>query len=321
MRLSIIIPVYQVERYIRTCLESVLQQGLEEHDFEVILIDDGTQDSSFNVIADLIETHSNNITVIHQQNLGLSAGRNKGMELAQGDYIMFVDSDDLLVENSLSIMLPIITKANPDMFIAGFTKMDDEEVERRQHNSQAFRYIEKTGAQAFMENMDPKQCFVWRTIYKRRFLQENSIRFIPGTYFEDIPFTTECYLKAQKCIITDFTFYIYRQHASSILSTINKRKIMDFHGILAKLWDMRETMELTGLEKNKLMEVIFTTFSIEIWFITHDKQLVAERRDITNDFKQRVPNVHFGTGIKEKFIYLIYRIMPNTYIKIRSLFY
>jgi len=320
MTLSIIIPIYQVEQYIRTCLESVLQQGLEEHDFEVILIDDGTQDSSFDVIADLTAAH-NNITIIHQQNLGLSVGRNKGIELAQGDYIMFIDSDDLLIDNCLPTMLPIITETAPDMFIAGFTKMNNEEVECRQHDSQPISFVEKTGAKAFIEDMNPKQCFVWRTIYKRSFLKKNDIRFIHGTYFEDIPFTTECYLRAQKCVITDYNFYIYRQHTSSILSTINKRKIMDFHGIIAKLWNMRENMTLTKQEKDKLMEIIFSTFSIEIWFVTHNKQLVAERREITNDFKQKVPKVYLGTGFKEKGNYLLFKMMPNLYIKIRSLFY
>ena len=104
MELSVIIPVYNVEKYIRTCIESIYRQGLSEDHFEVILINDGTQDRSMEVIADIIEAHKN-ITVINQENQGLSMARNNGIAIAKGEYILMPDSDDLLIENSLKPLL------------------------------------------------------------------------------------------------------------------------------------------------------------------------------------------------------------------------
>ena len=83
-RLSIIVPVYQVEKYIRACVESIFRQGLEEEQFDVILVNDGTRDESFERIADIIQQHKN-ISVIEQENQGLSAARNTGLEKATGD--------------------------------------------------------------------------------------------------------------------------------------------------------------------------------------------------------------------------------------------
>ena len=95
--LSIIVPVYNVEKYIRTCIESIYRQDLNECDFEVIIVNDGTQDQSMEVIADIIASHSN-IKVINQENLSLSVARNNGIAAAKGEYILMPDSDDLLID-------------------------------------------------------------------------------------------------------------------------------------------------------------------------------------------------------------------------------
>ena len=118
-RLSIIIPVYNVEQYIRTCLESVYRQTLDDRTFEVILVNDGTRDNSFGVIADIVAEHSN-IVVAEQENQGLSAARNTGMTRATGDYVLFLDSDDLLVDDSLAALLDDAAGEQADLLIAGF---------------------------------------------------------------------------------------------------------------------------------------------------------------------------------------------------------
>ena len=97
MDLSFIIPVYNVEKYIRTCIESIYQQDLDENSFEVIIVNDGTKDRSMEMIADLIEQHSN-IIVINQENQGLSVARNNGIIKAMGEYIAMIDSDDLILK-------------------------------------------------------------------------------------------------------------------------------------------------------------------------------------------------------------------------------
>ena len=318
-RLSIIVPVYQVEKYIRACVESIFRQGLEEELFDVILVNDGTRDESFERIADIIQQHKN-ISVIEQENQGLSAARNTGLEKATGDYVLFLDSDDVLVDNTLKPMLQDLEQHKPDLLVAGFIKLENLEQYTHLPIPKAdYRSYKLTSSDLFINNLNPRECYVWRTLYRREFLNENDLRFISGIYFEDVPFTTECYLKAQNCLRTNHIFYIYRQRPDSIVSAINKRKVMDFHQGIAHLWKIRKTMTLSRNEQRKLMDIIFATFSVETWYITHSPELLAERKDFVKDLKEQVPDLCFTNGMKQRFISLMFKLMPSLYLKIKSL--
>ena len=96
-QLSIIVPVYNVEKYIRPCLESIFRQGIDDDNFEVIIVNDGTEDRSMEVIQEIISQHDN-ITVINQENLSLSVARNNGIAQAKGEYILMPDSEELMIE-------------------------------------------------------------------------------------------------------------------------------------------------------------------------------------------------------------------------------
>ena len=318
MQLSIIIPVYNVEKYIRPCLESVFRQGLEEECFEVLLVDDGTKDKSLHVIADIIGFHKN-IKILTQENQGLSAARNTGMREAKGEYVLFLDSDDLLVDNTLPILLRDAIRRSADLLIAGFVKMTDSEIEDgRTVEQKEHLPVEMTGQEAFVNVLNPRQCYVWRALYRREFLSGNDIHFIHGIYFEDVPYTTECYLKAGRCVITNYIFYIYRQRNNSIVSAINKKKVMDFNHVLASLWEMRQ-WKLSESEQRKLMDTIFSTFSVEMWYVSHSKELLAERKEITADLKAKVPALRFTNGLKQKVVSACFGLCPNVYIKMLSL--
>ena len=122
IQLSIIVPVYNVEMYIRPCIESIFNQGLDEKYFEVIIVNDGTEDRSMEMIQDLIIFHKN-IIVINQKNQGISIARNVGIAAANGEYILMPDSDDLLIENSLKPLLDIAIKTKADLVVADYLKM------------------------------------------------------------------------------------------------------------------------------------------------------------------------------------------------------
>ena len=126
-KLSIIVPVFNVEDYIRPCIESIFNQGLDESDYEVIIVNDGTEDRSMEMIADIIVAHDN-VTVINQENQGLSAARNNGIAAAKGDYILMPDSDDLLIENSVPSLLKLALDTKADIVVANFLKMDNDEI-------------------------------------------------------------------------------------------------------------------------------------------------------------------------------------------------
>lgn len=320
MKLSIIVPIYNVEQYVRPCVHSIYRQGLPEEEFEVILVNDGTQDNSFEKISDIISSHDN-IFVLEQSNQGLSAARNTGLSKASGQYILFLDSDDLLIDNTLPQLLSLTNNHLVDLLIAGFVKLNNKEIDSFA-NTLPVEILteEKSASEIFLQDFNPKQCYVWRTIYRKQFLDENKLLFIPGIYFEDVPFTTECLLKAKDCIKTTLTFYIYRQRENSIVSSINLKKILDFNTVLSKLWDMYKGLVLPIEIQRQLMNTIFTTFSISIWYVSHNHQLLLRRKEIISDLNQKVPDLYFANGLKQKILSIVFRIIPCTYIKIRALF-
>ena len=128
VQLSIIVPVYNVEKYIHSCFESIYQQGLNENVFEVIIVNDGTTDRSMEMIADFISQHQN-ITVINQYNQGLSVARNNGIAQADGEYILMPDPDDLLIKDSLKPLLEIAIESQADLIVADFIKLNNKEID------------------------------------------------------------------------------------------------------------------------------------------------------------------------------------------------
>ena len=320
MKLSIIIPIYNVEKYIKSCLESVFCQNIDESLFEVILVNDGTEDRSLIVIEDILRKY-NNIIVVEQSNQGLSVARNTGLLYAKGDYVLFLDSDDLLVNNSLSKILDNAIKFSADLVVADFVKMTDQEIQSAAIESEKKGSISidiKSGEDLFLFDLNPQQCYVWRALYRRSFLESFNLRFIPGIYFEDVPFTTECYLKAEKCVKISQLFYVYRQRDNSIVSSVNMNKLRDLNTVIAYLWNLKDKNDYSIEINNKMMDVIFVTFSIAIWYLTHNKTLLFQKAVFVSDLKKKVPNLQFTNGVKQKIVSLIFGSFPMVYIWIRS---
>ena len=320
MDLSIIVPIYNVEKYIRTCIESIYKQGLDEKTFEVILVNNGTQDRSMEVIDDIINQHSN-IVVINQENQGLSVARNNGLARASGEYVLFVDSDDYLIGNALKPLLDVAINSSVDMVMGKFIKLSEDQMIDYTPDT-AFKSETETnimlGEEAFTNYLNPRECYVWCKLYRRFFLLDNHIKFLPGIYFEDIPFTVDCYLKAKKCISMPISFYVYLQHSNSIVSSINLKKILDFNLIIEYLWNLKTRHTLSNKQLIKLQDLIFSTLSIELWYLTKDKELYRYRREIVKDLKMRVPDMHFSNGFKQKTFSFLFDYMPFAYLWLRT---
>lgn len=317
--LSICLPVYNVEDFIRPCMESVFHQGLDEECFEVIIINDGTKDNSIGVIEDIISQH-HNITVVNQENQGLSVVRNKSIDLAKGQYILLADSDDLLIDNSLAPLLKEAISSKADLVVADFLKMNGEEILQTDFSllqQKEFTCQEKTGEQLFLEDLNPYHCFVWRTLYRREFLLENNIRFVPGIIIQDVPFTHECYLKAKKCIRTNWLLNIYRLGHDSTTSLFNVKKEKNFCTAIAKTWELTRLPELTPEMQVKLRNDVYTSFSVMLCSTCHAIKKSSERKEIIDYLRQIAPDLVFVNGKKQKIISFLFRHLPHAYIELR----
>ena len=143
--------------------------------------------------------------------------------------------------------------------------------------------------------------------------------FIPRLYFEDVPFTTICYITAKKCILTSTLLYIYRQRQGSIVSSITKEKLLHLNRVVEYLWDLKQNNSFSIQVNQKLEDTIFTTFSICLWYLSHDKAIWQYRKEVIRDLRQRIPSLKFTNGLKQRLISLVFNHCPNTYLYFRSL--
>lgn len=244
MRFSIVIPVYNVEPYLRECLDSVLQQTYS--DWEAVCVDDGSTDGSAAILAEYA-AHDNRIKVITQPNGGLSAARNTGLEHATGDYILFLDSDDWLEQNTLEITnkaLPTshCTLPTIDMLCFGGWRGKEEEQPAPATYPTGWDYYNHC---ALTHHPFPFVCVVLRC-YRRQMLEENNLRFREGILHEDNHFTPRACLAAAQVRVLSDPLYHYRLRPGSIMTTRSLRSRQDMIRIandLAALFSQRNDLD------------------------------------------------------------------------------
>ena len=316
-KLSIIIPVYNVEKYIQVCLESIYRQGLDEDDYEVIIVNDGTPDRSMEVIQDIIAAHAN-ITVINQENLSLSVARNNGIAAAKGEYILMPDSDDLLIENSLKPLLDKALETKADLVVADFLEMGDKEIAQSGNlrNSGEATFVEKTGTQLFLEDLNPRQCYVWRTLYRRAFITGEKLTFVPGIRYQDVPFTHEAYLKAGKCMRTHWLLNIYRRGHESATYSFSVQRSKHLCKAMKETWELRLLEQNTPATRHKIEDDVYISFKTLILLIAYSFHDNSTRMEILNHLKQQIPDLTFKNGIMQRVISWFYQQMPHFYMNI-----
>lgn len=179
MKVSVIIPVYNEAPYLKRCLDSIPTSD----EIEVIVVDDGSTDGS----AKICDKYKKRFVIVHQENRGVSAARNRGIDLAIGEYVTFLDSDDQYLDTSFDIMLRTIEKAPRENIIQFNHYRHYAEI-----NKTALKYTNNEGFYRFDKR--PQQwCMVWNKLYKKKFLNDNHIRFEEGLqYGEDEIFNLKC---------------------------------------------------------------------------------------------------------------------------------
>lgn len=203
--ISIIIPVYNAERYLKKCIESILTQTYEK--IEVILIDDGSKDNS-GKICDEYATKDGRIRVIHKKNAGVSAARNTGIENAQGEFIAFVDSDDWLEKNSLEILHKEITEQNADIVAGTFVKIREKGAVK--HNLKSGIYKDGRIAESIIDLMEFLWGTVWAKLFRRDIIANEKILFNPEIPMgEDTLFLMKYMQFCKKIILKDELVYNY----------------------------------------------------------------------------------------------------------------
>lgn len=316
-QLSIIIPVHNVERYFRSCLESIYRQGLDDDCFELIVVDDGSTDDSIASIQPLVNEH-HNISILRQEASGPSVSRNYGMAQATGEYILFVDSDDLLMDGGLKVLLPKAISTGADLVFADFVRIHDEEIADRYEAQQAdSQDTDKTGLDYYVQDFNPDNGFIWRILYRRAFLEAHQMCFTPGVYYEDIPFIQKCCLCAQRVIHSHLLYYIYRIRPRSCTYSYTMKNAHDYNTAIANLWTLTEMPQLSAEVRQRLNDNIFRSFRYAVSCIITVFGNSADRKAIVADLRRKVPNLHFSHGLHQRLISWAFSTMPDAYISWR----
>ncbi len=222
--LSIIVPVYNVDKYLCKCLDSLSCQDLDKNTYEIIVVDDGSSDDSGN-IADSYAKKFNNIKVIHKPNGGLSDARNTGILSSQGKYIQFVDSDDYLECNTLKRLVDIMESEHLDILRFNYQKVN-ENYEIITHGPEAVNlgdYSNKVcDGITFLNERLWYACFAIQFIIKSEILKRQSNLFHKGIFYEDAEWTPRILIQAERITSTDKIIYNYLIRSNSISRNINK---------------------------------------------------------------------------------------------------
>lgn len=215
MKLSIIIPVYNVEKFIRRCLDSVIPQ-LEDSD-EVIIVDDGSTDSS-GMICDNYSKRKN-VRVIHKPNGGLSDARNKGIERASGDYLIFIDSDDYVSKDYIFQIKSVLSKHQYDIVNFGYSIVNMDDFVKSTHHLKSSAPVDSKQALTEILFDGNIKNFAWANAYKRRLFKD--IRYPVGVLYEDKYTTYRLYNEASSVFHIASPLYYYVVRDGSICNSKN----------------------------------------------------------------------------------------------------
>lgn len=238
MKLSIIIPVYGVEQYVEKCLKSVFYQDLPASEYEVIIINDGTKDNSWTIVKSIVNNHGN-VRLAEQTNQGLSAARNHGLKLAQGEYVWFIDSDDWIEQNCL---LEIVAAAEGNDVLALATMFKEGDWKGLKTYEVSSNTTDKLSYMS-QDYPTPAQFYVCN----REFLIRNNFYFVNGIKHEDCLFTPLIVAKCSTFSILAKPVYHFLKRRDSITTVYDNKRGYDYCYIINQLYNYRNTITDYGI--------------------------------------------------------------------------
>lgn len=238
-KVSIIVPIYNVEDYIGKCLLSIRKQTFK--DFEALLINDGTPDGSMEIAQKFAEADKRFI-IYNKENGGLSDARNYGLERAKGEYVVFVDSDDYIDNDYIRMLYNECVINNADMSCCRYKYHFTDKLVIPVPSGRNKRVLSTDEALDMLIRDNNMQSFAWNKMYRRTLFTDNNIKY-PVMYFEDIATTPRVMFKSNKVALSNKYLYNYVKRSGSILMTMNARKINDY---IRSYYIIRDYLEKQG---------------------------------------------------------------------------
>lgn len=269
MLISFIIPHYNLQReYLQRCVASIVAQGIDVEDYEILIVDDGSDAPPEWVVGPFAPA---NVRLIKSSNGGPGAARNRGIDEAQGEYIQFVDADDSLVPDSFSRLARLLKSEKPDILQHGYRICHTEEQMLQPAKAPEKRRIYASGAEYVSQNnLSGSPCVY---IFKRAVATAHNIHFAEGVLHEDEDFNIKIYHYGERLIVSNATAYNYYQRGGSITTSSNalheEKRINDLFSLLKRVVDFRlatvkecTTTQRAALDRKLAMLTVDTLLNI-----------------------------------------------------------
>lgn len=311
-KISVIIPVYNTEKYLEKCLDSIINQTYQN--FEIVIINDGSIDNSQNIIDKYLDKYQNKIKCINKENGGLSSARNYGIEVARGDYIIFVDSDDYIKKDLFEQLLPYIQK-DIDLVKYKLIKVSEEYKELERVDGPSFDEV--TGEEGFNKLvfndvlLEPACLY----LYKRDIFIKNNLRFLENTYHEDFGLVPIILLYTNSIVSINFYGYYYLQANNSITRNEDYTKtIKRANDLLIHYDNMKKAIENLNI-KQKTKENMYLYYTNAIFDNLKKLQKKEKKKYVQQIHKRKLLNNIKIINLKR----LIKRMILYIYLKIENL--
>lgn len=293
LKVSIIVPIYGVEKYILHCLQCIEQQTYQ--DIECLLINDCTKDNSMQIVDDFLKNKSQKPFIYrvinHNRNMGLSAARNTGLKNASGDYIYFLDSDDYITATCINEMMNIAINYDVDIVWSGIDRIYKDKHKYTPINSENRIYTRKEILEMYISQKLYTEAV--NKIIKLKYLQTNNIKFVEGMLHEDVNWTFQLLAPKFTGAILDKPTYSYIQREGSIMSHLTQK---NYYDQIKNIKIISNIIKTQNLDKD-LVYLKYYQYMIEysIWLLFYRKSTFRERYDLYK--RLRKINVDFANII------------------------
>lgn len=322
-KVTIIIPVYNAEQNIKTCLNSIINQ--EFNDYEVICINDGSKDKSESIIKKFIKKNKK-FKLINKENSGVSDTRNIGIEKAKGKYVLFVDADDYISKDYLSDLTNIAEQNSADIVISAYTEVQNNKERKKtifeKNKTNTFNITFPKENINYFSTYEFNPC--WKQLIKKSLLIEENIRFNKNIkYGEDMLFSFECYVKSKKTIYEKNYGYYYYINNESVMSKRDPEALNKF--FLDNIATTEEILKLYNPTENEIQALYFKTLKVYcsiswkmissyIKYHTWKKNIIEMKKKYNKIFESYKLN-KYGTIKENLYIFLLkYNILFLYYL-------
>lgn len=307
--LTVIIPVYNVEKYLKRCVESVIAQDWKN--YEILLVDDGSTDHSPQICDDYVKAYDF-ISVIHKENGGLSEARNTGISLAKGEYVYFPDSDDWLEPQTFAELGEMLESREFEIvsFNREFVKGEEEIIQSEPKVTQVFN-----GKDAFVQMLKHRYItgFANDKIYRKSLFMDHDILFPRGKYYEDLGTNYKLFLSAKKVYATNQKYYHYLiDNPDSITQSWNEKKFRDMFGFYKEVFYSDFVRSRLNQEELRISQLYYVNGLTHILASLYKANLHKKFGEITSEVKQELAKNKMTCGevksIPNRIKFLLFRL-------------